>query len=353
MAYPIPTQERIRDAILADWRNLDPLTDVTTDSDNYIRASGIASAVVGMYQYAKWGINQYFPDSADLENLVRFASSRGIIQVAASSAIGTINFTGTLGSQTPIGTIVQTADGKQYTTTAIGTIGVGGTAAVAAKAVNAGLVGNQPDNTPGTLQAAPPGIDATAVLAQMRGGTEAESLASLLSRVLDRLRQPPAGGNQFDYPRWAREVPGVTSAWGYPRRRGPGTMDVAILSNGAPPSDALRAAVATYIDSLATPYGDRMILAPQQIVIPITATVVLAPGVLLATVQALASTALVAYFATLKPGDTAIRARILTIIADIAGVIDVVLTAPAANVPTVVDVSTCQIPAIGVVTLGL
>lgn len=353
MSFPILTQEQIRDSILVNWRNLDPLTVVAEDSDNYIRASGLGSAIAGLYQFAAWGVNQYFPDAADEENLVRFASSRGITQVPASSAIGTISLTGTPAAQLPAGSIVQVADGNQYVTAAIATIGGGGTVAVTATAVSAGVIGNQPNNMPGTLQAAPAGLDANVVLTQMSGGAPAESLASLLVKVLDRLRNPPAGGNQFDYPRWAREVPGVTAAYLYPRRRGAGTMDIAILSNGAPPSDALRNAVAAYIDGKCVPYGDRMVLAPQQLAVAVTATIVLKAGVLLATVQAAVAASLAEYFATLKPGDTAYKQRIVTIIDTTPGVIDLALSAPAVNFTTLVDATHVEQPKLGAVTITL
>jgi uncharacterized phage protein gp47/JayE len=353
MPYPILTQERVRDSILANWRNLDPTVDVSEDSDNYIRASGLGSTIAGLYQFQAWGINQFFPDTADEGNLTRFASARGILRDPPSSAIGTIALTGTPAAQLAAGAIVQVADGNQYATAAIATIGAGGTATVAATAVSAGVIDNQPDNMPGTLQIAPAGIDSAVVLLEMSGGTPAESLASLLAKVLERLRNPPAGGNQFDYPRWAREVPGVTAAYLFPRRRGAGTMDIAILSNGAPPSDALRVAVAAYVESQCVPYGDRMILSPQEIVVAITATVVLAPGVLLATVQAAALAALSEYFASLKPGDTAYKSRISSIIQEIPGVLSVALTAPAANVATLVDATHIEMPFIGAVAITL
>ncbi|MDP3841044.1 MAG: baseplate J/gp47 family protein [Oxalobacteraceae bacterium] len=353
MSYPIPTQEQIRDTILGDWRNQDNLVTVSLDSDNYIRASGIASAIVGLYQFATWGINQYFPDTSDAENLARFAQARGITQKPAVGAAGTVSFSGTVGAAIPLATIVQTADGKQYQTTVLGTIGGAGTVSVAAAAVNVGPVGNQPDDTPGVLQTAPVGVDAAVLLAQMSGGVDAESLVSLLTRVLDRLRQPPAGGNKFDYPRWALEVAGVTSAFGYPTRRGIGSIDVAILSNGLPPSDLLRAAVGAYINDRKPVEADCMVLAPQLVPVDIAATVVLDADTQLSVVTAKALTALATYFATLKPGDTARRSRVQTILGDIDGVIDFDLAAPAANVITQVDAAQVQMPSLGVVAIGL
>ena len=353
MAYPIPTLEQIRAAILTDWRNQDNQVAVAVDSDNYIRASGIASAITGLYQFASWGINQFFPDTADVENLVRFASAYGITRGPAVGAAGTVRFTGTVGAAIPLATIIQTADGKQYRTTSLAAIGGAGSVSVAATAVNVGPAGNQPDNTPGVLQAAPVGIAAAVLLLQMSGGLDPEAVAALLSRVLDHLRQPPAGGNKYDYPRWAMEVPGVTAAFVYPTRRGIGSVDVAILSNGLPPSDVLRTAVTANINDRKPVETDFMVLAPQLVYVDIAATLVLAETADLGTVLDRATAGLTAYFIALRPGDTARRSRIQTILGDIDGVLDYDLAAPAGNLETTVDQVSCQMPALGSVAIGL
>ncbi|WP_076591972.1 baseplate J/gp47 family protein [Herminiimonas arsenitoxidans] len=351
MPFPLRKLPQIRDDMLAGMRNLDPDMDTGEASDNYIRSSGIASAVEGLYQYMGWGVNQIFPDTADLDNLQRFARARNIPIVLDSNAIGAIALTGVVDAEIPAGTIAAVSDGNQYRTTAIGTIDGTGHATVAAKALNAGVIGNQPNNMPCTLQEAPPGIDANATLLEMGGGAPAESVTKLLSRVLEFLRSPPAGGNTTDHVRWAMEVPGVTAAWCYPKRRGSGTVDIAVMSNGEPPTESLRIAVAAYVDGKAPPYGDRMIVGPEQIVIAVTASLVLRDDVLLSSVLALAEAALAEYFSTLKPGDTIYLARIRSIFTNIPGVIDYTVSEPAANVTTLVDATHVQIGKLGAVTL--
>jgi uncharacterized phage protein gp47/JayE len=353
MSLPIPTLEEIRARILTEWRNQDNQITVAPDSDNFIRASGMASAILGLYQFAAWGINQYFPDTADTENLERFADVRGIARLPAVGATGTARFTGTVGAAIPLATLIQTADGKQFQTTAPGVIGADGSANVSASAINVGPVGNMPDNTPGVLQTAPAGVDPAVVLLQMSGGVDAESLESLLSKVLDRLRQPPAGGNKHDYPRWAREVPGVTAAFVYPLRRGIGTVDVAILSNGQPPSETLRAAVTAYIDERKPVEADCMVLSPQLLPFDVVGKLVLDDEADFNTVLAKANEGLAAYSASMVPGGTARRSRVQTILGDIEGVIDFELAAPAANLVSVVDASRVEMPTLGTVALAL
>jgi uncharacterized phage protein gp47/JayE len=58
-----------------------------------------------------------------------------------------------------------------------------------------------------------------------------ESKAELLARYLDHIRRPPAGGNKYDYARWAKEIPGVGRAWPVSGGQGPGTTDLVILAD--------------------------------------------------------------------------------------------------------------------------
>jgi uncharacterized phage protein gp47/JayE len=350
MPFPIPSQARIRDAILRDQRNLDPKVSVTTDSDTYIRASGDASAIHGLYQCMSWGINQFFPDTADIENLARHASARGIAQIPATSAVGSIAFTGTVGAPVEAGTIAQ-VNGAQFQTTEAGAIGGNGATTIAAKALVIGPAGNLADNTPGVLLSAPPNVDAAVMITEMGGGVDAESAASLLARLLERLRQPPAGGNQLDYARWAKEVPGVTAAWPYPKRRGGGTVDVGVMSNGLPATEQLRLAVAAHIEQLMPVHVDLMILSPTQVVVDVTGTLTLAAGVVLADVLVKIEAGLAEYFASLKPGDTAYRARINAIVFSVPGVVDIDLISPAGNLETQVNAEQIEIPALGAVML--
>ena len=61
----------------------------------------------------------------------------------------------------------------------------------------------------------------------------AETDAALLARLLDDIRRPPAGGNQYDYIKWALAVSGVAKAYCVPLGQGLGTVDVIILADTA------------------------------------------------------------------------------------------------------------------------
>jgi uncharacterized phage protein gp47/JayE len=58
-----------------------------------------------------------------------------------------------------------------------------------------------------------------------------ETDSDYLARVLDRIRRPPAGGNKYDYVKWAKEITGVSEAWCVPLGQGLGTVDVIVLAD--------------------------------------------------------------------------------------------------------------------------
>jgi uncharacterized phage protein gp47/JayE len=64
-----------------------------------------------------------------------------------------------------------------------------------------------------------------------------ETDAGLLGRLLNRIQQPPAGGNKNDYEQWALALDYVAKAWCFPLGQGLGTVDVVILADEASGSE--------------------------------------------------------------------------------------------------------------------
>jgi len=60
-----------------------------------------------------------------------------------------------------------------------------------------------------------------------------ETDPSLLARLLEYIRRPPAGGNRYDYVKWAKAIDNVADAYCYPLAQGLGTVDVVIVANEA------------------------------------------------------------------------------------------------------------------------
>ena len=75
--YQTKSYEEIRDALLTDYQNQIPGADTLEGSDIYIKASALASALWGLYQYQKYIERQVFPDAADSDRLEHHSSIWG------------------------------------------------------------------------------------------------------------------------------------------------------------------------------------------------------------------------------------------------------------------------------------
>lgn len=323
--------EQLRSDYLRDLSNQQPAAHTHPGSDNYARATALATLAEGQYQHQEWILRQVFADTADTAYLERHCAMYRIWRKAAAAAAGSIRISGAPNTVLPAGLVAQVGD-ITYQTGAPSQTDGSGQVLIACHCLSTGAAGNQPDNTPAKLQSPPAGIEADAVLTSMVGGTDIESDAALLDRLLSRLRQPPAGGNAYDYYRWAMDVPGVEAAFVYPLRRGLGTVDVAILTaSGLPSPDVVRA-VQQYIDECRPVTAKNVqVVAPQRVPLNVSVRVSLADGYTLPAVKEAAERALSAYFATIKPGDTVYKSHIEALISDTLGVRDRVLDSPSAN----------------------
>ncbi|MCB6182303.1 baseplate J/gp47 family protein [Leeia sp. TBRC 13508] len=347
-----PSLDTIRQNWLRDLLSANPAAATDSDSDNYIRATVIASAIEGLYEHQSWIFKQIFPDQADVEYMEMHAARKGLSYKAATYATGFVTFTGQSGSVIPVGTQLKRADDTAYQTTAAATIDGSGTCTVAAQAVTAGANGNASTGVLLTVQSAPSGVQSQAVISSMLSGTDKETAASLLARLLDILRHPPAGGNPYDYKRWALEVDGVTGAYVFPWRRGAGTVDVAITSAGGLPSAGLISQVQSHIDSL-RPAGTKgtLVFAPSVLTVDVSVQVKVA-GTTLANITPLIQSAMESYFAGITPGDTVIKSKLETLISDLTGVVDRAITLPAANVVPTNTSTVLQWCRLGAVTVS-
>lgn len=327
----VPTLEQIREQILRDYQALNPQADISPDSDHFARASALASVAEGLYAHQVWAIKQIFPDSADTDFLERHAGLRGIKRRQATYASGNgLLVKGNNGAVIPIGAQVTTKDGRFYTVTQAGTI-ANGTATLTVKSLATGALQNILHDTPATFMSAPAGCQSDCVLNQIVGATDAESDSSLLERLLELIRRPPAGGNQYDYKNWALSVDGVDAAFVYPLRRGLGTVDIAITSANDVPSDETIRRCQAYIDSVRPVTAvESLVVKPNVTRLDFTLQVKL-NGVTLTDIKRTIEQALTAYFNTVKPADNFILSQVEAVISDLIGVVDRRITAPNAN----------------------
>ena len=111
MPATVLTLDQVRSNILREIRNQRPDADVGDDSDYYVRASGTASAVEGLYARIAWTAKQIFPDTADEDNLILHARLRGIERKPPVVASGTARAKGKPGVQIASGLSAKYQDG--------------------------------------------------------------------------------------------------------------------------------------------------------------------------------------------------------------------------------------------------
>lgn len=237
MPFQRPTLQELISRIQADMDSRIPGADPRLRRSLLaVLARAHSGAMHSQYGYKQWIADQVMPDTADDEQLERWANIWDVQRLQATAAAGDVEFTGTDGATIPAGTELQTGDGTSYTTDADATI-AGGTATAAVTASEAGENGNQEVGVSLNLVSPLSGVDSQATVAGdgLTGGTDEESDDRLLGRLLDRVRRPPHGGAKSDYERWALEVNGVSRAFVFPLHVGEGTVGIAILDDSQDP----------------------------------------------------------------------------------------------------------------------
>lgn len=204
------------------------------------------------YEGIRQQAEQFLPDKAEKEFLLRWAAIYRLPVQLATFAEGIVTVTGLDARVVPAGQQFS-ADGVLYQSEEAVTVGTDPTP-VPVRALTAGVAGNLAAGATMALTTAVSGVDAAAVVVAMAGGVDAESPESLRDRVVTRMSKPPMGGDADDYVAWAREVPGVTRAWCAPNEMGPGTVTMRFMMDtlratlgGFPTSDDV-AVVQAHID---------------------------------------------------------------------------------------------------------
>jgi len=170
------------------------------------------------------------PDTAEKEWLDRYGNIWLGGRKPANFASGTALLTGIALTLVPAGTLYTVQVGSKtiavQTTQAVTLGGAPTPAPIAALTpgqtlLTAAAVLN--------LASVVPGLSGTATIAVLSDGAPAETDDELRVRVLDRIREPPMGGDAFDYVQWALSFPGVTRAWCAPQEMGIGTITVRFM----------------------------------------------------------------------------------------------------------------------------
>lgn len=211
-------------------------------------------------QYLDWLALQLLPDTAETQFLDKWANiwvtnadgSRG--RKSASYASGSATVSGVSGVVVPAGALLNSGTVTYQSIQAV-TLGSGPTT-VMLRALDAGSAGNLATGSTLSIFSATAGVSSQAVVLAMTGGADQETDDELRVRVLDRIREPPMGGDADDYVSWALSVAGVTRAWCSPLEMGMGTVTVRFMcddlraSNGGFPNPSDVAAVQAFLDTV-------------------------------------------------------------------------------------------------------
>lgn len=265
-----PTLPELIDRAAADLESRLPGGDARLRRSNLAVLARVHSgAVHGLYGYLSWLALQIMPDTAELEHMERWAAIWGVTRKPATAAKGNVTVTGVNGVIVPTGTVLQRSDSAQFSINADATI-VSGTAIAAVTASIAGAAGNTVAGSTLTIVSPIAGVASAAVVAAggLSGGADPESDDALRLRLLDRIQEPPHGGADFDYVKWALEIPGVTRAWCFPLEMGLGTVTVRFVRDddvSLIPDAGEVAAVLAYINARRPVTADVYVVAPVAV----------------------------------------------------------------------------------------
>ncbi|MBO9647351.1 MAG: baseplate J/gp47 family protein [Variovorax sp.] len=373
MPYSRPTLSTLQGQVASDIAAALPGSDALLRFSNLGVTGKVQANLAHLhYGYLDWIAKMAVPYTAEDEFLEAWAGLKGVTRKPAAQASGSVTFTGAPGTVVNSGVQLVRGDGVTYSTTAVGTIGGGGTVAVPATATAdpaglTGVIGNAAVGVVLTLGTAISGVQSNGVVSTaFTGGADLEDDDSLRSRMLAAYRNPPQGGAVTDYVQWALAVPGVTRAWCNPNGFGVGTvvaytmLDQAEAAFGGFPQGTNGVATGEPRGTAAT--GDQLIVANAIFPLrPATALVysvapVAAPNnftITGLTGASLATRALVAaaiqgvFFLYGSPlGGTVALSLIESAIAAISGVQGFVITSPSGNITTTVG----QLPVLGTIT---
>lgn len=195
------------------------------------------------YGYLDYIALQSNPFTATGENLAGWMALKRVYRKPASAAKSKdVKAVGTANRVIPAGTILNRGDGYQYTVATEIKIqdsgeGHGGITAVLPDVTDdvtgGGANGNADAGTVLTLDVNIAGVEAQLTLIEAAtGGADIEDEEAFRSRGLLSWQEPPQGGSDTDYKKWALEVSGVTRAWVKRRLNGAGTVGVYIMCDG-------------------------------------------------------------------------------------------------------------------------
>lgn len=294
------------------------------------------------HAHLEWLARQIIPTTADEDYLLEYCLYKGIVRKQATTASGSILVTTAGAATIPKNTEWQhSTTGLIYLTTEEVITTGAGDVLVPVQCEIEGVEGNLEEDESLSLTSPILGVQSTATVESITGGTDIETLSRLLSRLIYRVQFPPAGGAPHDYVRWATEVSGVTRAWCYPRYGGGGSVGVAFVMDDRtdilPTADDITR-VRDYITShrnIVTGQWEGMpanvelfVFAPKYQAVDFTIKVTPDSETLRKAVKQ----SLTAYLNNMEPGATLYLSQIRAAVSNTAGETDNTVVVPSSDI---------------------
>ncbi|OTG87708.1 hypothetical protein B9T31_04210 [Acinetobacter sp. ANC 4558] len=327
--YPIPSFNKLYLTIVQEIRSLTGLT-ITDDSDAGIRASGTVAIVEGLYHQQQYIQKQLFVATADEPFLYIHAEEIGLPRQGGTFASGQIQAIANENLSIVAGHKLTNGKGYYWTVVEDILLQEDIQTVVSVVADQAGTSWNMTDGS--LLWVSPPaGLDGSATVISIGGGTDQEQLEVWRLRLLERKRLGEYKDRRDDIEFMARSTGDVEHVYHYPKRRGLGSYDIGITAKGTPPtvpSPDLLQEVQSIMDAYIGDLTDCRVFSPTPQLVNIS---VVLTGGNIEDVKELINN----YFAELAPSDPYQYAILLSRIISIGGVTDATLTPNFNIVPEV------------------
>lgn len=271
--YLIPTFQKIHQTIVQEIRNQTGLS-ITLDSDASIRADGTTAAIEGLYQHQNYIQRQLFIQTADEPYLYVHAEELGLSRIGGTTASGTVfaisNITTTLVAGTKV------TDGKGHYWRVVNSTELPANQSTSIDVV-ADLKGASWNFSGTLLWVSPPaGVSGNATDVNIGGGSDDEELEAWRLRLLERKQLGISRDRKADLVSDLKDISGIKDIYVYAKRRGLGSLDVAITAVGTPPtlpSANLLALAQAAMDVYVGFWADSRAYAPTEQLVPVSAVV--------------------------------------------------------------------------------
>lgn len=206
---------------------------VSAGTLDYIRATALGKLGGLIYQMLQIKADAQMPDSAQGDDLIRVAQIYGLNLRAAGGSTGNLILDASIATPILIPTGAQLIDpaGLSYKVSLGGSYSDGENVGI--EATDTGANTNLAEGIVLKWVSPPPFVNKTAEIGDggLTGGVDAETFEGLRTRILEKIRNPPGGGNYSELNEAAENsTVAVQKSFAYPACNGAATVHVAVTT---------------------------------------------------------------------------------------------------------------------------